>query len=288
MTRYALCVGINEFRTLPRSSWLSGCVNDANDLARALRKLGFSSRNTTVLLDKEATRRKVMAALTEMVGKAETGDHIVFTLSSHGTQVPSDDDDEPDGLDEAFACHDLKQQGDDWSRSTVIVDDELRALFEQVPTGVLLEVLLDTCHSGSGLKDLDEIQQAMLLGRRPRFLPPPTPKGLTRARSIRAATPRTVDRRKLVELTKGRTGSAKPVLYAACRPEQTASDASFDGRPNGAYTYLFLRALTKDPKQSRSKLQAAVISGLRSGDFEQRSTLEAPVKAKKVPFGQLF
>ena len=30
-----------------------------------------------------------MAALTEMVGKAKEGDHVVFTFSSHGTQVPS-------------------------------------------------------------------------------------------------------------------------------------------------------------------------------------------------------
>ena len=28
--------------------------------------------------------------------------------------------------------------------------------------------------------------------------------------------------------------------------------------------------------------------GLKSGDFEQRSTLEGPAKAKKVPFGQPF
>ena len=35
MARYALCVGINEFKSLPRSSWLSGCVNDAEDIAKA-------------------------------------------------------------------------------------------------------------------------------------------------------------------------------------------------------------------------------------------------------------
>ncbi|MET0999514.1 MAG: caspase family protein [Marmoricola sp.] len=286
MARYALCVGINEFKTLPRSSWLSGCVNDANDLSKALRKLGFTARNVTVLRDREATKKKVMAALTTMVGKAKPGDHVVFTFSSHGTQVASlaGDQDEEDALDEAFACYDLKQGGDDWDRKTVIVDDELRSLFETVPQGVLLEVLLDTCHSGTGLKDLDDIQQAMLLGRRPRFLPPPTPRGLQRARSIRATSTRTVDKRPLAELTRG--GGAKPVLYAACRPEQTAADADFDHRANGAFTYLFLKALAEDPSQTRRQLQSAVLKGLKSGDFEQRSTLEGPPQAKKVPFGQ--
>src|SRR5918993_3433576 len=105
MTRRALCVGINEFKSLPMSSWLSGCVNDANDISRTLTARGFTSRNITVLRDKEATRKKVMAALDKLVDKAAPGDHLVFTFSSHGTQVPSapDDPDETDGLDEAFA-----------------------------------------------------------------------------------------------------------------------------------------------------------------------------------------
>jgi hypothetical protein len=289
MARQALCVGINEFKSLPVSSWLNGCVNDANDIAKALKKFGFTSRNTTVLRDKEATKKNVMAALEAMVDKAKPGDHLVFTFSSHGTQVPSipgDGDEEPDNLDEVFACHDIRSAGEDWDRKTVISDDELRVLFERVPRGVLLEVLLDTCHSGTGLKDLDDIQQAMLLGRRPRFLPPPTRSGLNRARSIREAKPRQVDRTALVELTKAKGKSARPVLYAACRPDQTASDATFDGRSNGAFTYLFLKALAEDSSRSRREIQSAVVKGLKTGDFEQRSTLEGPPKAKAQPFAQ--
>ena len=60
MTRRALCVGINEFKSLPMSSWLSGCVNDANDISKALKGLGFPARNVTVLRDKDATKRNVM------------------------------------------------------------------------------------------------------------------------------------------------------------------------------------------------------------------------------------
>lgn len=290
MARYAVCVGINEFENLPRSSWLLGCVNDAEDISRTLRKHGFTARNITVLRDREATKKNVMRALREMVGKAKPGDHLVFSFSSHGTQVPSepDDPDEPDGLDEAFTCYDLKQGGDDWDRDTLIVDDELRDLFATLPDGVLTEVLMDTCHSGSGLKDLDDVMQAMLQGRRPRFLPPPTPRGLGRARSIRSAAPRQVEHQPLLDLVKQRGPGSKPVLYAACRPDQTASDARFDGRANGAFTYLFLKALAEDAGRTRAELHRAITQGLKSGDFEQRSTLEGPAKAKKVPFGQLW
>ena len=118
MARRALCVGINEFKSLPMSSWLSGCVNDANDISKTLKGLGFTSRNITVLRDKDATRKKVMGALNDLVTGATPGDHLVFTFSSHGTQVPSapDDPDEKDGLDEAFACYDIKSAGDGWDR----------------------------------------------------------------------------------------------------------------------------------------------------------------------------
>ena len=102
MARYALCVGINEFKSLPRSSWLSGCVNDANDMAKALKKLGFTARNIQVLRDREATKKKVMAALTGIVGScgARLPDSNSTTrfgacvrcasiAAAHGTPVPT-------------------------------------------------------------------------------------------------------------------------------------------------------------------------------------------------------
>lgn len=291
MARTALCVGINEFENLPMSSWLAGCVNDADDMAALLRKRGFTSRGITVLRDADATKKGVVGALTTLVDKAKPGDHIVFSFSSHGTQVPNmpEDKDEADGLDEAFACYDIKRSGDQWDRATVIVDDELRDLFARVPDGVLVEVFLDTCHSGTGLRDLDEIQLDLALGRKARYLPPPTAAGLNQARGLRDLAPvRTVDRKALAELTR-RTRGNRPVLFAACKPHQTASDATFDGgRPNGAFTYLFLQALKAEPEATRSALLKSVTAGLKRERFDQRSTLEGATKAKAVAFGALW
>jgi selenocysteine lyase/cysteine desulfurase len=56
MAQKALCVGINEFASLPQTSWLNGCVNDAKDVAAAVRKYGFTARTTTVLTDADATK----------------------------------------------------------------------------------------------------------------------------------------------------------------------------------------------------------------------------------------
>ena len=61
----------------------------------------------------------------------------------------------------------------------IILDDELRDLFVQLPQNVLLEVYLDTCHSGTGLRAID-----MLLDRRPRYLPPPSLEASMRLRDV--------------------------------------------------------------------------------------------------------
>ena len=281
MARAALCVGINEFANLPMANWLNGCANDAKDIAAALKKQGFTARNTTVLTDAQATKKAVMTELTALTDRARSGklDHLVFSFSSHGTQVKDLDGDERDGVDEAFACHDIAQKGDQWDRDTVVVDDELHALFAGLPDSVLVEVLLDTCHSGTGLRDGDILQ-----GRRPRYLPPPTIKGLELVNRTRAKR----EVRGLMELTKATKTGAHPVLFSACRSDQVASDAHFDGRSNGAFTYFFLKSLALDPTGPRSALLKSVSDRLRGDSFSQRAQLEATAKAKKVAFGQTW
>lgn len=292
MGQKALCVGINEFAHLPMSSWLSGCVNDAKDIAAALKKRGFRTPDVAVLTDGAATKAAVLGRLTDLVAGAKEGDRVFFSFSSHGTQVPDVDGDEKvDHLDEAFACHDIAPKGDQWDPATVIVDDELRDLFGRIPKGVLVEVLLDTCHSGTGLRRIDELAHDLLIGRRPRYLPPPTRAGLTRSIEL-SAQPESdrdvVDRQALAELARSRSAKSRPVLFAACKPAQTASDAHFDGRPNGAFTYLFLKALGDRPDGTRAQLLSAVTAGLKAEHFEQRATLEGPAAAKRVAFGSTW
>ncbi|HET7668137.1 MAG TPA: caspase family protein [Mycobacterium sp.] len=273
MTAKALCVGINRFANLPQASWLNGCVNDAEDMAAMLLKRPeFGAGDVTVLLDAEATKAKVMATLTKLVNDGDV-DHIVFSFSSHGTQVPDKNGDEKvDHVDEAFACHDIKQSGRDWDRRTVIIDDELKKLFESVRRNVLVEVVLDTCHSGTGLKSID-----FLPGRRPRFLPPPTPMG------IRALEPKS-DPKGLQDEVRQVPEATRPVLFAACTARQVASDAPFGNHYNGAFTYYFLNAL-KGADRTRSDLLDIVGKSLAGADFTQRPQLEAAAKAKNVPFG---
>jgi hypothetical protein len=274
MSKAALCVGINQFKNLPQSSWLQGCVNDAGDLAGLLQsRYGFTASDVTVLLDAQATKQRVMAELGSLMDRAAAGelDHLAFTFSSHGTQIPDTNNDEADRLDEAFACHDINSSGDAWDPATVISDDELYTVFSRLPKGALMDVVLDTCHSGTGLKSLD-----LLPGRRPRFLPGPT------ARAVIATEFN--DHRSLRDLVKAGAG-ARPVLMAACRSDQTAADAFLDGRYNGAFTYNFVKAVTGNGTLGRAELLKLVSKELKKGGFDQVAQLEGSTAARKAPWG---
>lgn len=285
MKQFALCVGINRFENLPMSSWLNGCVNDAADVSAMLgRGFGFADSNITLLTDQAATKDAVFGVLTEALDRANTpGEHlerIVFSMSSHGTQVPDTNGDDPDRVDEAFATCDLRQAGSQWDLGSLIVDDELYELFARLPKGVLLDVIFDTCHSGSGLRALDLMLTAD--DRRPRFVPPPTPLGRDGAAVMGT------DTRMLRDLVRSSPAVAKPVLLAACRADQEATDANFDGRYNGAFTHYLLDALSAGAGASRADVVKQVNVKLRARKFHQVAQLEAQASGKTTAWGTAF
>jgi hypothetical protein len=285
MNQFALCVGINRFENLPMASWLNGCVNDADDISAMLgRAFGFADTSITVLTDQAATKDAVLGAMTEALDRANTPsehlDHIVFTMSSHGTQLPDTSNDEADQVDEAFATYDLRQIGGAWDPGSLIIDDELHDLFARLPHGVLLDVILDTCHSGSGLRALNLIPTSD--DRRPRFVPPPTPLGRDGAEAEGA------DTRTLRDLVRSSRSVAKPVLFAACRADQSAADANFDGRYNGAFSHFLLDALLTDAAQSRAEVIKQVNAKLRARKFSQRAQLEGSTPGKLTAWGTAF
>lgn len=277
--RTALCVGINQYQNLP-SATLNGCVQDAHDMAGLLKDLlGFQEAEITLLTDAFATREAILRELTRRVEGALAGryNHLVFSFAGHGTQMPDLNPDEFDRADEAFCPYDLAQRGTMWDRDHLILDDELHDLFVQLPPTVLLEVYLDTCHSGAGLQAAD-----LLLDRRPRYLPPPTLDAF-RDLEYRRARPA---HQKLLE-----KGLSHHVLWTACKESQTAADAFLDGAWHGAFTWHFCReARLSGNHLSRVQILAKVRADLRIGHFTQVPQLDceaitrhAALKAVEVP-----
>lgn len=133
--RRALCIGIDAYPAQP----LAGCVADAKAWAAALRDLGF---DTTMLLDRAATREGILSSLQHLVESGRPGDVLVFQYAGHGTYFRDESGDEKDGRDEAFCPV-------DFDTGAIVLDDEVRELFAQVGDGVNLTCFIDCCHSGS-------------------------------------------------------------------------------------------------------------------------------------------
>ena len=270
--RRALCVGINQFKNYP-SATLQGCVPDANNMSSLLQKmLGFTSNDITLLTDAQATKTNIINNLKTMVDGARAGkySYLVFSLSSHGTQVPDLEGDEPtDHADEAFCPTDLAQAGNQWDRNHIIVDDELRDIFLPLPSNVLLEVYLDTCHSGTGLKGID-----MLFDRKPRFLPPPSLEAFQQVETLR---PRTTAERFLEK------GIVHHILWAACRADQTSADANIGGSWHGAFTYYFCKVMLETNNTlSRAEVLKRVRTYLTAGHYSQTPQLETEATKRQL------
>lgn len=277
--RHALCVGINRYPNLPTVS-LQGCVQDAQDMAELLTdRLGFRPTEVTPLVDEAATKSRILAELGEMVQAALAGrlDHLVFSFSGYGTQVPDLNPEAWDRADDAFCPSDLALRGIGWDLDHLMVDGELHDLFVQLPPTVILEVYLDTCHSGAGLRAAD-----LLLDRKPRYLPPPTLEAF-RDIEFRQARPAHV---KLLE-----KGLSHHILWTAARENQVAAEAYLDGGWHGAFTWHFCReARFHAPDGTRAQVLAGVRADLRRRHFTQVPQLDSeavtrhgPLKAVAVP-----
>ena len=210
--RYALCVGNNYPGT---SAELSGCVNDAWDWSELLTRRGYQ---VDVLL--EATLEQVLEKLVNLVGIAGYGDKIVFTYSGHGSWIPDRDGDEADGRDEVLVMTDYQQGG-------LLVDDTLQEVFGALQYGTGALILSDSCHSGtvSRFTALGAPQDA-----RNKFLSP--------TEFMDISTDKAVELEQKSASAPRRTAS----LISGCGDLEYSYDASFNGRPNGAFTRAAISA----------------------------------------------
>lgn len=210
----AVVVGINGYPTAP----LSGCVNDAHDVIERIVALGAPPNQINALYDTLATKTAIMEALRDMISEAQDGDHLLFHYSGHGSQVPTTDVDEPDGFDECLCPVDFTFA----DTSTALRDNELAAVLASVPYNVAMTVVLDSCHSG----DFRRVPGAP--GKKRAF---PMPPEILSALMRSGGRPR----------PKKRADSPNTVVVSACQSYETAADTVFDNRPNGAFTYYWLR-----------------------------------------------
>ncbi|HII06529.1 MAG TPA: caspase family protein [Methanotrichaceae archaeon] len=265
MVKRAVLVGINDYQ---RVGDLRGCINDIKDMHFTLRSLfRFETRNIRVLTDSRATKANIVTRLEWLTSKAKPGDFLVFHFSGHGSQIRDRDGDElSDGLDEILCPHDMNWDG------TFITDDDLNSIFSALPDGVLLEVFLDCCHSGTAMREVEGLTPPPELAAPTptlnRYLPPPVDIEFRFADEIDLLEQR--------GFKKGfeKRGTKHNILWAGCMDNQTSADAYIRGDYHGAFTYYLNSHLRREPMISRSRLLEKVRASLRHGGYSQIPQLE--------------
>jgi hypothetical protein len=263
MSKKAFVVGINNFQgDIPH---LQGCINDTSAMQEVLKTyFDFQDSDMKIIRDGEATSQGIRAGLTWLLDDAKAGDVRIFHFSSHGTQVPDEKGEEPDGADEVIVPYDH-----DWNKP--FKDDDLRAIFDAIPEGVNFTFIADCCHSGS-------IQKGLLdrgIEFSPRYVTPPPAlvDRIAELKQQRRDVALESDAEELLNIMdqlqdvpkEQRMQKAKEILaahhqsrkqnkfgispdqahftLAACEDRQTAADARIEGDFHGAFTWALTQAV---------------------------------------------
>lgn len=151
---WALLIGINEYQN-PSMSSLQGCVNDVQALKTFLiNQLNVPQEQIRVLINSEATRESILDTFqTFLIGNPaiKRGDQILFHYSGHGAKMRC-----PHGWNVRGYVESLVPY-DGWMKDVYNIPDKtLGALLDRLAAakGDHITVMLDSCHSGSGTRDI--------------------------------------------------------------------------------------------------------------------------------------
>jgi len=268
MAKKACCVGINDYPY--DGSDLNGCINDAKAWAELLAShFDFARSDITLISDSDATKARIVEGVKALLAGAQAGDILVFTNSSHGTYIADTSGDEPT-YDEALCPYDTVDN--------LLVDDELRQLFANLPATVSLTVISDSCFSGTvtraavaenlpGIRVPDD--------RRVRFLNPalrgdPVLDNPWKARPKRSET--------------YPESKMKEVLISGATDKEYSYDALIEGVYHGAMTYHAIKAIRESNYQITSaQLETRLKLMLDDAGYPQHPQVEGATRNKRRP-----
>ena len=266
----SVLVGVDSYER-PDIPPLRGCVNDVALVRRTLKHyFGVPNEDLRVVVNQRATKANILHRLQAMVQDAEEGDVVVFYFSGHGSQIRDRDGDElTDWLDEVICPYDM-----DWDRRTFILDDDLDAIFADIPEGILLEVFLDCCFWGAGPRDLAGEPRPLALRADVRYLPPPL--------DVASRAEGDEDWLTYHSVSGCHCFQDRNVLWAATAEGQQAAEDYFEGRAHGVFTYWGCRFIEANADKiwqlgyGRERLIDDLRAYLRSLAYAQTPELSAP------------
>jgi len=264
--KFALLVGVNEYQ-IPGAN-LNGCVNDVHGMKGVLTKyFGFDPNNMMVLLDKDATRERIVDGLNWLMARSRDGAELVFHFSGHGSQVLDKDGDEiKDHLDEILCPHDL-----DWNHP--LTDDIIHNKFRTMHPGAYLTMICDSCHSGTMSRELLKppgvgcaCGDGCECKTKSRFLQPPQE---ILDRQMKAFDLGKIKGKPNKIGMKQNKGIQKHVLLSGCKDNQTSADAYINNKYQGALTAHLLRSIILNPRANWHITHRKTVSMLKQANFPQ-------------------
>jgi hypothetical protein len=137
----AVVAGLTAVDPLSYEGWSGacpGCDVDSEIFHAMCQERGAQA---ALFQNAAATRSNLAAAARAAWADMQPGDLFLFYVSGHGGQQADADGDEADGVDETICLWDGP-----------LSDDVLRDLWDEVPAGVRVFVVTDTCHSGTNFR----------------------------------------------------------------------------------------------------------------------------------------
>ncbi|ORZ39357.1 caspase domain-domain-containing protein [Catenaria anguillulae PL171] len=272
-TKKALLIGINY---VGQRGELRGCHADVNNVKKFLMECyGFQETpQTMVTLTDEPhlrnhqylspTRKNILAAMNWLVQGAKPGDSLFVHFSGHGM----------------FAIF-LTILPLDFERAGQITDDELHAvLTKNLPEGVRLTCIFDSCHSGTAL-DLpivympdgsvkqrktkaDRVKKDALNIGKDLFLKKNKAGALMGAFNLAKNLATGQDDKKAAQVEQDKMSKAQVIMFSGCKDSQTSADAHIQGSATGAMSWALLKSLRANPGQSYTQVLQSTRDLLRA------------------------
>ena len=241
--QHVLLIGVGKYPVATGWPELSS-TQDIELIANTLTHFGIDESSIHRMSDQEVTRTTILKSIQKYLTDAcKPGDLAIFHFSGHGQQIPDDDGDEPDGLDEALVPYDspkFYKEGINEGQY-LLRDDDLATALNAVrmklgPKGQLF-VSMDACHSGSATRGRVRARGSDIIM---------APTGAQYQSALSELEVITADR----ELSLDKDGLAPAVYMYSSSPRQLSYEYDQDNQRYGLYTYALCQSLNSGGAES--------------------------------------
>lgn len=287
-TRKALLIGINYIGS---KNQLQGCINDSHNIYNILTsKYNYRPEDIVELNDDQQeyiripTRENMIRAMQWLVKDAQPNDSLFFHYSGHGGQVPDQDGDEEDGMDDGVYPVDFQT-------ADPLIDDEIHDIMVRpLQPGVRLTALFDSCHSGTVL-DLPYTYSTKGVIKEPNMWKEIGQDGMQAALSYALGNTTSLlkslkdigismrygsglnssARERVIQI---KSSPADVIMFSGSKDNQTSADTVENSRATGAMSYVFIKVLCNQPRQSYLSMLQNMRNEL-SGKYSQNPQLSS-------------